>query len=160
MSDPLRLFLGLCGKCFCSPKYINSWPSSALSALLNSWTQMSHLCFISTSASRRLPTSALGNNCLAAAHPLTSWPGSCSTQTRALSAVNLFQSTGQLNQQKIPDMAIWFKCSQHCFCWILQGISIPPSKIKKGNFATGGADSARCAYRDLEKSHAPFLKAV
>lgn len=41
---------------------------------------MSHLCFISTSAALRLPTSAPGNNYLARAHPLTSWLGTCSAR--------------------------------------------------------------------------------
>lgn len=41
----------------------------ALHGLLNSGTQMSHLCFISASAALRLSTSAPGNNGLAQAHP-------------------------------------------------------------------------------------------
>lgn len=41
----------------------------ALHGLLNSGTQMSHLCFISASAALRLSTSAPGNNGLARAHP-------------------------------------------------------------------------------------------
>lgn len=100
----------------------------ALHGLLNSGTQMSHLCFISASAALRLSTSAPGNNGLAQAHPhqlagdLLCRPGLC-----LLSALSR-RLDGSLSPERLsgPLLAWWgrFPSLGGRTVWVGMGVGV------------------------------------